>query len=113
MILSSKLAFQYLDLFHNYLNGTVPSELGALTALTYLHLGGNSFPGTVPSELGSLTTLGYFALYGTSLIGAVLVYRSIVIQELNGSVVNATSSHSWVEASHWCWERMKGLCVAS
>ena len=38
------------------LRGTIPIELGALTALEYLHLYANSLTGTIPSELGLLST---------------------------------------------------------
>jgi Leucine-rich repeat (LRR) protein len=54
-------ALTELQLDNNAFTGTVPSELGLLTALTYLTLDNNAFTGTVPSELGSLTVNELFA----------------------------------------------------
>ena len=39
------------------LTGTLPSELGLLTALVELILDGNSLTGSLPTELGLLTSL--------------------------------------------------------
>ena len=60
-----------LDLWHNDLSGTIPPELGNLTALTYLRLSGNDLSGTVPPELGNLTALTSFSLSSNDLSGAV------------------------------------------
>ena len=51
-------ALTYLDLEDNFgLRGKLPPELGNLTALTYLSLRNNSFTGAVPSSLAKLTNL--------------------------------------------------------
>lgn len=39
------------------LNGTIPSELGALTSATFLALEGNSLTGSLPSQVGRLTRM--------------------------------------------------------
>jgi hypothetical protein len=39
------------------LTGTLPSELGLLTALTKLYLFDNALSGALPTELGLLTAL--------------------------------------------------------
>lgn len=39
----------------NELVGTVPSEIGALTAATLLHIQNNNLSGVIPSEVGHLT----------------------------------------------------------
>lgn len=44
-------------LSHNQLNGTIPSELGALSALTTLRAEANQLNGAIPSELSALTAL--------------------------------------------------------
>ena len=49
----------YIDA--NLLTGTVPSELGRLTALTELGLSFNMLTDVIPSELGRLT--GLYSLY--------------------------------------------------
>ena len=47
---------QFLSLYRS-VKGTIPSELGQLTALTDLRLSNNAFTGTIPSELGQLTEM--------------------------------------------------------
>ncbi len=53
---------QTLDLFDNWLSGTLPPELGNLTGLQILYLAGNKLSGTLPSELWSLTNLQNLSL---------------------------------------------------
>ena len=55
------------------LSGTIPSQLGALTALAQsLFLGQTSLSGTIPSQLGALTALAqYLVLGSTSLSGTI------------------------------------------
>jgi hypothetical protein len=57
----------------NQFTGTLPSELGSLTALTDLvRLATNQFTGSVPSELGSLTCIDPFgAWYSIRFTGSV------------------------------------------
>ena len=51
-----------LNLSHNQLSGTIPSELGNLTNLVWLNLSNSELSGTIPSELGNLTNLEGLAL---------------------------------------------------
>ncbi len=60
-----------LDFSGSKLSGTIPPELGNLTALDYLHLGNNQLTGPIPSELGSLTRLEYLYLLGNELSGTI------------------------------------------
>ena len=46
----------------NQLSGTIPPELGDLTALASLDLEGNQLSGTIPTELGNLTALTSLSL---------------------------------------------------
>lgn len=46
-----------LDLMNNSLNGTIPSDIGNLSALTYLDLSSNSLSGNIPFEIGKLRSL--------------------------------------------------------
>ena len=52
------------------LTGTLPSELGLLTALTKLYLVDNALSGVLPTELGLLTALVELILDGNSLTGS-------------------------------------------
>ena len=52
------------------LGGSVPSQLGRLTALTTLALHGNRLSGSLPSQLGLLTALTTLYLHGNDLGGS-------------------------------------------
>jgi len=58
-----------INLSHNNLGGSIPSELALLNSLTHLRLDGNKLQGTVPSEIGSLTSLTKIRLDGNFLTG--------------------------------------------
>ena len=60
-----------LQLPRNSLRGTLPEELGDLTALLQLRLYGNSLEGTIPPELGQLDSLRGLLLHDNALIGAI------------------------------------------
>ena len=62
---------QELDLFDNSLKGTIPPEVGNLTALTHLDLSSNALSGTISPELSSLTAVTYFYLESNSLSGTI------------------------------------------
>ena len=46
-----------LDLGHNGLTGSIPSEIGNLTNLIFLNLYSNELIGSIPTEIGNLTNL--------------------------------------------------------
>jgi hypothetical protein len=60
-----------LTISNAFLKGTISTYLGALTQLTFLDLAFNSFTGTIPSELGLLTNLDFLDLAFNSLDGPV------------------------------------------
>lgn len=60
-----------LDLSENELDGTIPSELGALTNLEKLNFSKNQLRGTIPPELGNLTNLRFLDLYEIRLSGPI------------------------------------------
>ena len=60
-----------LILWGDNLQGTIPSELGLLTALTWLSMSRNQLSGTIPTELTQLTNMEELYLYGNNLIGTV------------------------------------------
>ena len=60
-----------LDLSSNHLYGTLPTELGNLTAITDLDLSDNLLGGSIPSSLGSLTALQTLYLYSNRLTGSI------------------------------------------
>ncbi len=62
-------ALTVLDLRNNHLSGRIPPELGALTALTVLDLRNNYLTGPIPPELGALANLQGLALNNNQLTG--------------------------------------------
>ncbi len=60
-----------LNLFFNNLNGSIPTELGNLSALTSLILSLNQLTGSIPSELGNLTALTSLDLNSNQLTGSI------------------------------------------
>ena len=55
--LGNLTALTELNLSDNDLTGSIPSQLGKLIALTDLRLNHNSLTGSIPTELGNLTAL--------------------------------------------------------
>ena len=60
-----------VNLFSNNLTGSIPAELGNLTALTNLALSSNNLTGSIPAELGNLTALTNLALFSNNLTGPI------------------------------------------
>ncbi|XP_008799129.1 probable inactive receptor kinase At5g10020 isoform X2 [Phoenix dactylifera] len=52
----------YLDLSNNTLSGSLPQEIGELTALKLLNIGRNNISGQIPKEIGMLRSLLYIDL---------------------------------------------------
>ena len=53
------------------IDGSLPSQLGLMTALTALHLNINFLKGTIPTEIGRLTQLQVLSLSSNSIEGTV------------------------------------------
>ena len=62
--LGSLTALQVLDLSDNRLTGSIPEQLGDLSNLTVLWLYDNRLSGEIPSELSSLSNLNWLILSG-------------------------------------------------
>ena len=60
-----------LRLHYNYITGTIPSELGALSSLRYVLLQQNPITGTIPSELGMLSTMVDLRLHNNRITGTI------------------------------------------
>ncbi len=67
--LNALTALQYFDVYNNQLTGAIPS-LGGLTALQYFYVDHNQLTGSIPS-LSGLTALQSFYASGNQLTGAI------------------------------------------
>ena len=69
--LGSLSALTGLYLHRNELTGPIPSQLGELSSLVHLTLHRNRLSGEVPAALGDLTALTFLSLYRNNLVGAI------------------------------------------
>ncbi len=92
---------KYLQLFNKHLVGTLPPELGQLTALTYLAISDAAFSGSIPSEIGNLANLDSLYLTNCQLTGAVpaslgnlshLLYISLDNNDLSGTLPDSMAN---------------------
>ena len=60
-----------LRLVENALDGSIPPEIGNLTALRYFSLAKNYLLGAIPAEVGNLTELSYLNLWSSQLEGEI------------------------------------------
>ncbi|KAK3264720.1 hypothetical protein CYMTET_26558 [Cymbomonas tetramitiformis] len=58
-----------MQLQHNHLTGTLPTELGELTVMTEMRLQHNHLTGTLPTEMGKLTAMNALQLSDIRLTG--------------------------------------------
>jgi hypothetical protein len=82
----------HLVLFGNYLSGSIPNGIGALTRLTTLWLLYNDLTGTIPAGVGDLTVLTQLLLQENRMSGT--------IPPLPASL---TSCQLAQEDSNWIW----------
>ena len=86
---------QNINLFNSTLQGTIPAELGALTALTSLILGSNELESSIPSEIGRLTALEVLYLGDNQLTSSIplelgqltgLTYLDLYLNQLTARI---------------------------
>lgn len=77
----SNLKILYLT--YNRLTGTIPSSLGSLTKLQYMLLGANQFSGSLDVKDVNLTHLKSLDVSSNSLTGSIPVFKCSNIQYLN------------------------------
>ncbi len=79
----------------NNLSGSIPPELGELTALTTLRLYTNQLSGSIPPEIGNINSLELLSIYDNQLSGSIpaalgnlgnLTVLNLFDNELNGSI---------------------------
>ncbi|MES2734406.1 MAG: PA14 domain-containing protein, partial [Bacteroidota bacterium] len=84
-----------LLVYNNHLNGSIPIELGNLSALQTLHLHSNNLSGNIPASVGKLTSLESLSLDDNQLSGSIpaelgdlsaLKILSLGVNRLSGSL---------------------------
>ncbi|QHN75437.1 hypothetical protein S245_065043 [Arachis hypogaea] len=61
----------YLDLSYNFLSGSIPASLGAMSYLQVLNLGHNKLIGNIPESFGGLKAIGVLDLSHNNLQGLI------------------------------------------
>ena len=106
-----------LDLSHNFLGGTIPSELAGLSGIEALELDGNQLSGQIPTELVSLTSLRYLRLSGNQFSGCIpdglLLVQSNDLDQIGlplcseayrnalAALYRATDGPNWTHNTNW------------
>ncbi|KAH7854870.1 hypothetical protein Vadar_018590 [Vaccinium darrowii] len=98
---------QYLDLSNNDFEGTpIPSFIGSIATLRYLNLSWAGFGGTVPPQLGNLTAIRYLDLRGyyggdSGPLGGNLQWLSglVSLRHLDMSGVNLSKALDWLQVT--------------
>ena len=84
-----------LDLSQNQMRGTLPPEIGQLTALVNLNVQGNQLHGEIPPEIGDLDNVTHLSLWANQFSGSIpaemgdmasLQWAALGINELTGPI---------------------------
>ncbi|KAJ4840164.1 hypothetical protein Tsubulata_000259 [Turnera subulata] len=93
LALPSYLKMESLDLSHNLLTGSLPSEIGHLASLQLLNVSNNDLSGEIPVDLSKLTFLRYLDLSGNKFQGKIpdnlpssLIGFNVSYNDLSGNV---------------------------
>jgi len=62
---------EHLDLHHNLLDSTLPTEIGNIRSLQYIDISVNSVSGQLPTEIGVLTLCTLFSVHTNVLTGSI------------------------------------------
>jgi Leucine-rich repeat (LRR) protein len=83
-----------LHLARNAFNGTIPSEVAALSSLTSLRLFGNELTGPIPTSIGRLSSLTRLMIDSNNLVGRIPTelgrLTNLELLHLSGNTLNAT-----------------------
>ena len=106
-----------IDLYSNYLVGTLPPSLGGLDSLRYLQLEWNRLRGSIPSELGDLDQLESVFLGFNFLTGSIpaelgqlgrLRYLWLRSNELTGIIPPELGQLGRLESLELSWNQLTG-----
>ena len=63
-------SLQYFLVSNNFLNGSIPQEIGMCRALIFIALDGNSLTGFIAASMGNLGNLSILQLSDNKLLGS-------------------------------------------
>ncbi|CAJ2655923.1 unnamed protein product [Trifolium pratense] len=111
-----QMAFTYVDMSNNYLEGPIPNELMQFKALHALNLSHNEFIGHIPSTVGNLKNLESLDLSNNSFNGMIpqelsslsfLGYLNLSFNHLEGRIPLSTQIQTFDSDS---FKGNEGLC---
>lgn len=76
-------ALEYLQMFKNKLQGTIPTEIGNLKKLKSLQLYDNNLTGPIPTSIGNLKSLIFLRLENNQLSGPIPIKEIMSIPTLD------------------------------
>ena len=103
-------ALTYLDLDGNFLTGTLPTEVGKCTNIVVFEGYNNWFTGSIPTEVGSLAKMTYFDVKENSLTGPIPTEFGL-LRSLTGTCArppSTTITHPWGFFHVWAWASSLG-----
>jgi hypothetical protein len=99
-----------VDLFLINVNGTIPADLGLLTALTYFNVAGNALTGTLPASIGQWPALTYLDVGGNALTGTLpasmgqwtaLTYFGVYKNKMTGTIPASIGNWSQIQSAYF------------
>jgi hypothetical protein len=113
----SQLVVNKIELVANGLEGSIPADLGLLTALTSFSVGGNTLIGTIPASIGQWTALTYFDASLNQLTGtlpasigqsSLLTYFSVYNNGLTGTIPASIDNWSQIKTADFSSNQFTG-----
>jgi hypothetical protein len=103
--------------YGNNLKGTIPADLGLLTALTAFIVGNNALTGTLPASIGQWTALTFFNVYSNALTGTLpasigqwtaLLYFNVYSNAMTGTIPASIGNWNQIQYAYFDGNQFTG-----